>query len=345
MPDWENIRVFLAVARSGSFRAAAAQLGLTGQTVANRIAELEHQLGAQLFARGRAGAHLTADGDRVLDCATQMEEVSFGLVRRRGRAARPLEGEVRIAVTEGLGTFWVTPRLLAFLRAHPNLLVDLHCSMQRPDERVLRAQADLAIQIEPPIARDLMVKRLGRMHIMPCASQAYLDTYGCPQTHAEIAERHRIVMQYADQGRGREIYDGLFPGKRQTGFMALRTDVSTALYAAVVNGLALGWMPTYYFSLGAPLVPLDIDLKFSFDIWLSFHPDAGAMPRVRRLIDWVTDAFDPRQCPWFRDEFIHPSAFEQHLRTGPLPAMDEAFGKQERYATANMMCKQSREGR
>ena len=52
--------------------------------------------------------------------------------------------------------------------------------------------------------------------------------------------------------------------------------------------------------------PLDIDAVFPFDIWLTYHPDAARVPRVRRMIDWIIESFDPKVFPWFRDEFIHP---------------------------------------
>jgi DNA-binding transcriptional LysR family regulator len=326
-PDWESIRTFLEVARASSFRTAAARLRMTGHGVARRIEQLEHQIGAMLFTRHRDGVRLTGAGRHLLSCAEQMEEASLGFVRRRGMLAQPLRGEIRIACTEGLGTFWVTPRLLEFARAHPQILVDLCCSMQRPDDLVARAQADLAIQIEQPAPRDLMTRRIGRMHIVPCASKSYIETYGLPKSKQEVDERHRIVLMFADQGKAHDLYNEQYPERSQTGFVAMRTNVSTALYAAIVSGLAVGWLPTYCFAIGASVIPLDLDWVYSFDIWLSYHPDLGSVPRVRRMIDWAIEQFDPQKCPWFRDDFVHPAAFEKHLRKGSPGEIDAAFGR------------------
>lgn len=324
-PDWESVHVFLEVARANSFRTAAVSLNMTGHGVAHRISQLERQLGAVLFTRHRDGVRLTSDGGHLLSFAERMEEASLGFIRNRGKFTQPLRGEVRIAATEGLGTFWLTPQLIEFVRAHPEILIDLHCSMQRPDELVMRAQADVAVQIEQPTPRDLIVRRLGRMHIVPCASESYLKTYGVPQTKADIMEHHRIVMMYADQGRATEVYKAVFQDHPQTGFMAMRTDASTALYAAIVNGLAIGWLPTYCFPLGASVVPLDIGCIFSFDIWLSYHPDLGELPRVRRMIDWTIEAFNPAKNPWFQDEYIHPIELQKPSRSDRL-SIDVAFG-------------------
>jgi DNA-binding transcriptional LysR family regulator len=323
MPDWENVRVFLAVSRLGSFRAAAERLNKTVNTVRSRIGRLEDQFGAALFTRHQDGVRLTEDGRRALGIAAQMEAASFGLLRNRGRAQRPPEGEVRIGITEGLGTFWLVPRLIEFQRAHPRLVTHLHCSMTPAD--VLRAEVDLAVQIVRPMAPDLKVVKLGTIHIMPFASQGYLDTYGQPQSKEELAERHRIVMQYADQGEGKRFYEAIFPGKAEPGFLAMRTNVSSALYWSIANGAGIGWLPTYAVPIGARVVALDIDWIFSFDIWLAYHSDCSRIPRVRRMIEWVIDAFDHRKFPWFRDEFVHPASLKEAYAGPPLLDMFDGY--------------------
>lgn len=326
-PDWDNIRTFLEVARASSFRTAAIRLRMTGHAISHRIGQLERQIGAVLFTRHRDGVRLTEDGQKLLASAEAMEEAALGIIRGRGTLAQPFHGEVRVAATEGLGTFWLTPRLIEFMRAHPKILIDLHCSMQRPDELILRARADLAIQIEKPVPRDLIVRKVGRMHVMPCASRSYIDTYGAPKSKDDLAQRHRLVMQYADQGKGAQYYNELFPDRPQTGFMAMRTDASTAMYAAVLNGLACGWLPTYYFGIGTHVQPLDIGHIIPFDIWLSYHPDAGKLARVRRMIDWTIEVFDPQNNPWFRDEFVHPRDFGKFQPAYSQKAIDVAFGR------------------
>jgi DNA-binding transcriptional LysR family regulator len=317
--DWDNIRVFLAVAKAGSFRTASSRLGMTANAIGHRIGQLERRLRIVLFTRHRSGVRLTEEGKSLLSSAEAMEDASIKFIRGQGVLAQPFQGEVRIAVTEGLGTFWFTPRLIEFVRNNPKILVDLHCSMQRPDNLVLQAQADLAVQIEKPTVGDLVQRKIGCMHVLPCASKEYLETYGVPRSTDDIGQKHRLAMQYADQGRGREYYEKLFGKRPQVGFMAMRTDASTAMYSAVLNGLAVGWLPTYYFSIGAQVVPLDIGHHYPFDIWLSYHPDAARSPRVRRMIDWTISAFNPNDNPWFRETFVHPKDFQraQKLRSPP----------------------------
>ena len=322
MPDWESVRIFLDVVRYGSFRASAEHLGMSINQLRRRVDELEHHMGAKLLTRHVDGVRTTAEGDQILAAASQMEMASFSLLRTKGKTTRPFEGEVRIAVTEGLGTFWLVPRLVEFQRSYPRLLIDLQCAMKSAD--VLRLEADLAIQITEPTSPDLKVVRLGRQYIALFASQSYIDTYGCPTTKEELL-KHRVVFLMAEQGRGQEYYDKLFPGKPQPGFVAMRTNVSSAHYWAIAKGVGIGWLPTYAAALGGRVVPIDIDLRFPFDIWLTYHPDVSQIPRVRKLIDWLVDAFDARRFPWFRDEFIHPNELAKSYQGDPLVNLFAGF--------------------
>jgi DNA-binding transcriptional LysR family regulator len=331
-PDWEALRIFLEVARRGSFRSASDQLGMSINAVRRRINELEQQLGFAILTRHVDGVRTTSEGDTILAAAKQMEAASFGVVRARDRATPALSGEVKLAVTEGLGTFWIAPRLVEFQRVYPKLLVDLNCAMRSAD--VLRLEADASVQLTKPTNPDLKMVKLGRLHTMPFAGQSYIDTYGLPKT-AEEGLNHRIVLQVADQTASQEIYDRLFPGIPQPGFVAMRTNVSTAHVWAVAKGAGIGVLPTYVHAIAARIVPVDVGPKFHFDIWLTYHADAARISRVRRMIDWLIDAFDPKRFPWFRDEFIHPRDLPREYRGAPITNLFEGFYGADREPVIN----------
>ncbi len=321
-PDWESIRIFLEVVRRGSFRSAADHLGLSINSLRRRITDLEHQLGVTILTRHVDGVRTTGEGEELLAAARQMELASFSLVRARDRSSPAMVGEVRLAVTEGLGTFWLAPRIIEFQRAHPKLLVDLNCAMQSAD--VLRMEADVSVQLTKPKNADLKVVKVGRLHSIPFASQSYIATYGTPETREELFN-HRVVLQIAEQTAMQEIYDRVAPGVPQIGFVSLRTNVGSAHYWAIAKGAGIGWLPTYASALSARVIPISLDLRFTFDVWLTYHPDANRIPRVRRMIDWLIDAFDPRKYPWFRDDFIHPADLQSEYRGPPLVNLLEGF--------------------
>jgi DNA-binding transcriptional LysR family regulator len=328
MADWDLVRIFLEVARIGSFRAAAEHLNTSANFLSKRISLLERAYNTTLMTRHVDGIRLTPEGLQVLEAARRMEDASFGLDRALSQTAPALNGEVRLAVTEGLGTFWLAPRLVEFQRVYPGLLVDLKCEMKSAD--VLRLEADVAVQLEHPNQLDLMRIKIGRLHIMPFVSPSYVEIYGMPKSADDIRHNHRIVLQDAEQTRGKEMYDR-FAGREQLGFVAMRNNVSTAHLWSIAKGAGIGWLPTYVPALGDPLIPLDIGVQFDLDIWLTYHPDAKKIPRVRQLIDWTVQSFDGRKYPWFGDEFVHPKDLQKAYKDAePLVNLFAGFKKVSR---------------
>jgi len=312
-PDWESIHISLEVIRKGSFRAAAEHLGTSINVLRRRVDELERSLGIKLLTRHVDGVRVTSEGEKIFEAAKKMETASYELIQAGEQTNAHLSGEVRLAVTEGLGTFWIAPSLVEFQRANPTLLVDIHCAMKSAD--ILRLEADVAIQITRPTVPDLMMIKLGRLHFMPYASPGYIETFGHPKSAADLVN-HRILIQQDDNVQWRELYDRLFPGIPASSLVSLRTNVSSAHYWSIAKGGGIGVLPTYVQWIGAPLVPLDLDIHEYADIWLTYHPDTRRIPRVSRLIDWVIQAFSPEKFPWFRDEFIHPLKLMEHHPSG-----------------------------
>jgi DNA-binding transcriptional LysR family regulator len=327
MANWDLVRIFLEVARIGSFRAAAAHLNMSANFLSKRISALESAYRTTLITRHVDGIRLTPEGTLVLEAAKRMEEASFGLERALGQTTPALSGEVRIAVTEGLGTFWLAPRLVEFQRAYPGLLVDLKCEMRSAD--VLRLEADVAVQLEEPENPDLKRIKIGRLHVVPFVSPSYVEIYGMPKDMDDLRKNHRVVVQNAEQTKGSEMY-AKFGRREQLGFVAMRNNVSSAHVWATSNGAGVGWLPTYVPALGDPLIPLDLGAKFELDIWLAYHPDAKKIPRVRQLIEWTIQSFDGRKYPWFRDEFVHPDDLQKSYKGEPLVNLFAGFMKESR---------------
>jgi DNA-binding transcriptional LysR family regulator len=242
LSDWDAARIFLEVVRCGSFRSAAERLSLSINAVRRRIDDFERQTGTTLFTRDVHGTHLTDEGALVVSAVERMEAAAFDVLRTSDSTANALSGEVRVAVTEGLGTFWLAPRLVEFQQAYPKVLVDLHCAMRSAD--VSRHEADVAIHLSRPSALDVKLVRLGRMHLMFWASRQYLEKHGAPQSAAELI-KHRLVLQFADQIAAKETFESFFPGVPERDLLVMKTNVSSANYWAVANGAGIGVFPSY----------------------------------------------------------------------------------------------------
>ncbi len=322
LPDWEGARLFLEVVRRGSFRAAADNLGSSVNALRRRISEFEQTLGVVLMTRHVDGVRLTTEGEQVHAAAARMESASFDLVRARDRVDSSLEGEVRLALTEGLGTFWVAPKLVDFQRANPRLLLDVNCAMRSAD--VLRLEADIAVQLTRPSAKNLKIVKLGRLHLLPFVAKSYVETYGAPKNLIELIN-HRIVVQSDEQPLWQDLYERLFPGLPPKAVVTLRTNASSAHLWSIAQGAGIGMLPTYIHAMGAGVVPLDIGIHVPLDIWLTYHVDAAKIPRVRRLIDWLAESFSPRKYPWFRDELIAPEELAKSYKGQPLMNLFSGF--------------------
>jgi len=322
LKDWDAARVFLEVARSGSFRSASERLDLSINAVRRRVGAFERQIGSTLFIRDVHGARLTEEGVYVVAAVERMEAAAYDLLRAGGSVTDAHTGEIRVAVAERLGTFWLAPRLVEFQRSFPNILIDLHCAARSAD--VSQHEADIAVQLAQPTMPDVKQLRLGRLHLMFFASEQYLDTYGTPKTADELV-KHRLVMQLADEVSAKEAFAELFPGYSERDLVVMKTNVSSANYWAVANGAGIGIFPTYAHALGGRMVPLDIDARLSLDIWLSYHPGSGRIPRVRHMIDWLIEAFNSAKYPWFGDEFLHPRELKAVYMGEPLTQLFGGF--------------------
>lgn len=301
--SWDDLRIFLTCVESRSFRSAAETLRVSSSTVVRRVQRLEAALGIRLFNRMPEGVVPTEEAHAILASARSMERSILDVCRKSIRPEEATRGQVKISVTEGLGTFWVLPRLIEFQRGHPYLTIDLRCAMENAD--ILRMEADMAIQLERPTSPDLKLVKLGRLHIYPFASKSYVDMFGLPKTIADIG-KHRLVDQVAPQ-----LEEGVVAKKLKLesieGIVGVRTNASSALLYAVEKGAGIGSLPTYASVINAPVLPVDLGLSHHLDIWLTYHPDARKTPRMSLVIDWLKSIFDPNRFPWFRDEFIHPN--------------------------------------
>jgi DNA-binding transcriptional LysR family regulator len=194
--SWDDLRVFLSCASGGSLREAAKSLGLSSSTVCRRIDRLEYLLDVELFHRLPDGVMLTPDGQQIAQSVRQMHDALCNFERKRSDQVESSRGEVTIAVTEGLGSYWVMPQLVEFQRDNPRTIVNLYCAMESVD--VLRLEADFAIQFIKPTSLELITAKLGKLHIYPFASQGYLQTYGTPRNVQDMVN-HRLVEQVAPQ--------------------------------------------------------------------------------------------------------------------------------------------------
>ncbi|MEH3106134.1 MAG: LysR family transcriptional regulator [Sphingomonas fennica] len=307
---WDDLRLFMIAAETGSLRSAAAAAGCAVNTIRSRIEQLEHDLGLVLAKRTIDGLTLTAEGREMLSIAREMSSGASALDRLRQSRGTRAASRVSIQVTEGLGTFWLMPRIVDFQAEHPHLTVDLRCDMRPVD--VLFRDVDIAVQLDRPVHPDLIVTKIGTLHIMPFAAPGYLAAHGTPGSIEELL-RHKLVLQTSDQVPT-DAETLLLGSDLPPGTVAIRANTSSAHYWAIARGAGIGVLPTYARAMTRRVVPVDAELKLRRDILLVYHPDARRSKATELAIDWIRRSFDPDLYPWFSDTFIHPTELEGRLR-------------------------------
>src|SRR5882757_3691650 len=300
--SWDDLKLFLACAKYRSFRNAAEELGLTSTTLMRRIDRLEERIGFKLFLRDQSGLTLSDEGSAMIPDVMEMERHAFNVFRRAAQSSKDTAGTVRVAVTEGPGNFWILPRLIDFQKTYRKITVDLRCAMEQAD--VARLEADIAIQLEPPTNPELIVVRLGRLHIYAFVSEGYRKLYGVPSL-AEL-RNHRLVIQHAPQVDD-SAYARVLGITSLEGMVGLKTNSSIGVLYAVERGAGMGFLPTSSVALGAALVAVDLGVHHHADLWLTYHKEFRNSDRHKIVIDWLKKIFDPKTYPCFRDEFIHPN--------------------------------------
>src|ERR1700733_16098156 len=111
LDDWDDLRVFLAVAQAGSFTEAARLLGTVQTTVGRRVDKLEHRLGSKLFLRHRSGVKLTSSGMTLAEHALRIREMTNQIERRLLGEDGSMAGTIRLTITDGLAAYWLVPHL------------------------------------------------------------------------------------------------------------------------------------------------------------------------------------------------------------------------------------------
>lgn len=185
------LQAFVRVAQAGSFTAAAEHLGLSRARVSRQIRQLEDHLGARLLHRTTRRVTLTEDGRLLLargqDWLDELGELE-GLFER---AEDRLSGRLRVDVGHAMARSLVIPELPRLLAEHPELQIELSVSDGLADP--VREGLDLVVRGGHVRDSQLIARPLGDMAIINCASPAYLDSHGTPQTPADLEHGHRVV--------------------------------------------------------------------------------------------------------------------------------------------------------
>jgi DNA-binding transcriptional LysR family regulator len=276
--DWDLMRFFLAVCRSGSMTAAAKLLGVDQTTVSRRIAALEQTAGTRLLERTPRGYEPTDAGRTIAAHAAAADEALLAAERHwTGRDER-LEGRVCVTATETLSTR-LLQALAGFRSTHP--AVDLDLVVTTRTLNLARREADIALRMARPREEQLVARHVADVALALYASQPYLRTRGAPKPGH--LDGHDVLFFSGDFAIAND--DRLLVAIRG-GRTVLRTNGTLSLTAAAVAGLGVAVLPCVLGDAEPALIRLGAPLSH-VDAWLVAHRDVKKAKRIRAVYDYL----------------------------------------------------------
>ena len=303
--DWTALKTFGAVVEHGGFGAAARALCVSPSTVTRHVDELEGRLDAKLLVRGPQGVTLTEAGAAIFDYVRTMERSAEALEREILRRDSRPEGEVRLALPDGIAAFVVAPAMPEFLRTNPKIRLAMDCGFW-PDNP-LDGDTEICLTFTEPTHADVIARPVAHMHYALFAAPSYLELYGAPET-LEAATAHRYVHHVA-LTRQSESWAPKLSSFFTLANRSATTNSSAVSFLAVKNGVGIGLLPTAVASFAPELQMIQERPLASVKLWIYYHRDIAQSARVRLVINWLEDMFDQKANPWFRPEFVHPEHF------------------------------------
>jgi DNA-binding transcriptional LysR family regulator len=292
--DWNDIQCTLIVAQSGSYHAAAARLGLHETTVSRRVQRLERELGTKLFLRRSHGMTLTPAGESLMAKASAMEQAAISVRSEIAGMDAQMTGVLRISISEGLGTYWLTPVLKEFQQQYTELSFDVITSTQQAT--VLAAEVDVAITIVRPKEPRVVAVRVGDIRYSLFASRKYIRQYGSPQTAQELYE-HKLVDLYLFKTDSHlKWWTDITWSSRPRVF---RSNATGLFLSAIQEGFGIGMAPSFYKFLAPDLVTLSVVPDCHAELWLAWHAATKARVRIRTLTNFLRSRFTLDRANWF----------------------------------------------
>jgi DNA-binding transcriptional LysR family regulator len=281
--DWNDLRYFLAVARSGSLTQTSGHLRVSQSTVGRRIAELEASIGMTLFQRHQTGYFLTDEGREVLRHAELVEDSIMALERGVAGLDKTPAGTVRLATSENLATDLIIPALPAFQERYPGICLEIITGTVTAE--LVRREADIALRVVRPTRGNLTVRRVGHMTYSVYGSRDHLERH--PFVEGEpLGGRHFIAW---DEGHAYMPAAAWLAREHPGCKIALVTSSLPAQIAAVRAGLGLAVIPDFLTVNDDFVRVIPSDRMFSAEVWLVTHADLVASARVRAVSDFLAD--------------------------------------------------------
>jgi DNA-binding transcriptional LysR family regulator len=306
---WGELRVFLAVAKSGSYSRAAELLATSQPTVSRQVKRLQDVMGAQLVVSSPTGVILTQRGKALAQKLASLDHDLFSMTNDLKSETKSLKGTVRVSITDGLGVFFLVPALRQFSLEHPLIQVDIQSPLNLNDLR--QNQTDMMIGFAPSESGDVTCRELGFLHLIPIVAHSYIERYGLP-TQANLQD-HLFIQSRLYQS-GSPLW-APWNKLAQRGRIVHSCDSSLVYGMMVKAGLGIGLLGTYTM-LEPAARPVDPTVRVSLRMYASVLTERLESRPAKVAFEWMCMVFGEGN-PWFQEEPIvtpRPSVADEGFR-------------------------------
>lgn len=282
--NWDDIRIFLAVARQGSLTAAGVHLAMSASSVSRHIEELESQLGAALFLRSQAGYTLSDAGLEILADAQQAENSLIDITRKASGSTQRLFGTVRVGLPENLATHLIFPEISRFIRKYPNISLEFVTNVSLTN--LTRREADISLRLVRPETGSFVVSRVAQMATALYASSEYLAKFPFDR---QLKGKGHFAVSWDEMFEYLQASTWLNKQLPQAS-ITIRTTTLQSQLAACMGGAGLSVLPCFIAdsvpNLIRVMAPTEV---FTQDIWLTMHHDISKLSRIRAVAKFLQE--------------------------------------------------------
>jgi len=280
--DWDNLQVFLTIARTGRVSAAARRLEVEHTTVSRRLEVLEKELGVPLFYRTTTGYLLTPQGKNVVASAETMERAAIAVAGRAREGSGAVAGRVRLALAPEFASHWLAPELPTFRAKHPHIELQILVGTRERD--LTRGEAELSIQSPRPRQQGLVAVRIAHTTAALYASKALIGSRRLWVDSVEALRDFSLLVytspyQMLQQAKW-------FQTILSSATIGLETNSTHTLLAAARAGTGIAVLPRFVAREDDELIAVS-DNVADHDVWLITHPEFRRDPKVRATADFL----------------------------------------------------------
>lgn len=271
--NWDDLKLFLAVARAGSISGGAKQLGVQHSTVSRRMRQLEVQLGARLIERKKSGYELTQAGESVRNAALRMESEVIAVDGAVLGKDTSLAGTLQVTAINNMASTVLMPMFASFSSAHPG--VELHIIVSNTDASLSQREADVAIRLTNAPTDTLIGKRIVTVASAVYGSRSYIDRIRQRDERpkwlgVQCCVFHKTWTKQSCNTQQHNFY----------------SDDTLLTLAALKQGLGVSYLPCFMGDADPMLVRYaDPDSAHNLGLWILLHPDLRHTARVLAFRD------------------------------------------------------------